>query len=83
MFRAVADSGSISQASKHVFQSQPAITQSTAKLEGIVDTALFERPQRRHGPISRPIGLTLRDDWHPTVAQRVFLDHLREAATPI
>jgi len=29
--------------------------------------------------ISRPIGLTLRKNWHPTAAQNTILDHLRHA----
>lgn len=29
---------------------------------------------------SRPIGTTLRRDWHPTATQQDFLGHLREAA---
>jgi DNA-binding transcriptional LysR family regulator len=32
------------------------------------------------GPVSRPIGLTLRRDWHATPAQRELLDAIREAA---
>ncbi|MCB1760196.1 MAG: LysR family transcriptional regulator [Gammaproteobacteria bacterium] len=42
-FRAVAHSRSISEASKRIFLSQPAITQAIAKLERVLDERLFER----------------------------------------
>ncbi|WP_029009671.1 LysR family transcriptional regulator [Azospirillum halopraeferens] len=42
-FRAVAESRSISAASRHVFISQPAITQAIAKMEAALGVTLFER----------------------------------------
>lgn len=42
-FCAVAESGSISKASKSVFLSQPAITQAILKLERTIGASLFER----------------------------------------
>lgn len=43
IFLEVAKCKSISQASKQVFLSQPAITQAIAKLETVLDTTLFDR----------------------------------------
>lgn len=42
-FREVADCRSISQASRKLFLSQPAITQAIARLEKLLDSRLFER----------------------------------------
>ena len=45
VFRAVARVGSISGASREARLSQPAVTQGIAKLEALLETALFERRQ--------------------------------------
>jgi LysR family transcriptional regulator, regulator for genes of the gallate degradation pathway len=45
VFQAVARLGSVSAASRDVRLSQPAVTQAVAKLEALLDVALFERHQ--------------------------------------
>lgn len=32
------------------------------------------------GPTQRPIGLTVRRDWHPTATQQLFVDYVRQAS---
>ncbi|MCC2113417.1 MAG: LysR family transcriptional regulator [Hyphomicrobiales bacterium] len=53
-FREVARYRSISEASRHVHLSQPAITQAIAKLEDVLGTPLFER--RSDGMFATPPG---------------------------
>ena len=45
VFQAVARLGSISGASREARVSQPAVTQGIAKLEALLEVALFERRQ--------------------------------------
>ena len=68
VFVAVSDCKSISKAAPRVFLSQPAITQAIAKLEGLLETELFER--HSDGMFPTPPGQV----WHNRV--RRCLDYV-------
>lgn len=68
VFVVVADRKSISKAAPRVFLSQPAITQAIAKLEGLLETELFER--HSDGMFPTPPGQV----WHNRV--RRCLDYI-------
>lgn len=64
VFIAVAENKSISKASEKVFLSQPAITQAITKLEGMLNTSLFQRRS---------------DGMYVTESGEVFLMRVRRA----
>ena len=75
VFLGVVESKSISKASEKAFLSQPAITQAIAKLEGALQTTLFER--RSDGMYTTESGVAFA--YRVQRALEILLDGLRSA----